>query len=160
MENTVKEQKTAVALRRVGPTDRDLHQLIKHLDEELLTRYPSEGIYGLDFDSPEVEQMTFIVAYLSEKPVGCGALRPLEDGYCELKRFYVDPSQRRQGIASAMLRMLLQQARDEDYDYMRLETGPRQPEAIALYERAGFYHIGLYGPYNCEDYSTCMEIKL
>lgn len=152
-------QKQDFEIRRVDAFSPDLHRMIGELDKALSLLYPSEGIFGVDFDSPAVRNMSFVVAYIQDEPVGCGGLRPL-DGFCELKRFYVSPLHRRKGIATAMLRYFIEQAKADGFTCMRLETGPKQPDAIALYKRAGFYEIGLYGPYTCSDFSTCFEKML
>ena len=102
----------------------------------------------------------FLIAYLDEKPVGCGAIRPLEQGVAEVKRMFVEPVARRQGIAQQILRELERIAVRLGYGTVRLETGVRQPEAIRLYENAGYHRIGCYGT-NAEDpLSVCMEKRL
>ncbi len=79
--------------------------------------------------------------------LGCGALRPLEDGAAELKRMYVVPAARGRGVGRAVLAALEEAARDQGWTTLRLETGPRQPEAAALYSRAGYRPIGPFGAY-------------
>ena len=79
--------------------------------------------------------------------LGCGALRVLGDGVAEVKRMYVAPSARGRGIARAVLAGLEDAARDRGWTTLRLETGPRQPEAIALYTRAGYRPIEAFGGY-------------
>ena len=64
--------------------------------------------------------------------IGCGALRRIADGIGELKRMYVVPAARGQGVAKALLAALEDEARRRGWGTLRLETGPRQPEAIAL----------------------------
>jgi putative acetyltransferase len=149
-----------IELRTVGPDNWDLHQLIAKLDEELLERYPKQGIFGLDFNDPKVKEVTFVIAYLRETPVGCGAIRPLDSDCAELKRFYVDPGYRNQGIASRILIFLEHTAQAFGYHRIRLETGPKQPEAIRLYEKNGYYPIELFGEYIGCEHSLCFEKML
>jgi GNAT superfamily N-acetyltransferase len=141
----------------VEPENRDLRALIDHLDEDLKARYPHEMIYVVDFSDPKVQEMTFVVAYREGKPVGCGGLRPLdpENTVMELKRFYVDPGCRKQGIASRMLLDLEDKARAAGCREIRLETGIKQPEAIALYVKHGYQPIDLFGPYIGDPDSLC-----
>ena len=63
---------------------------------------------------------------------------------CELKRLYVKPEYRRQGIAEMLLDRLISEARETGYSYMVLDTMPALKEAIRLYEKKGFYRIGKY----------------
>lgn len=148
-----------VAFVIVPPEHQDLQALIERLDEELLQRYPHETIYGVDFNDPKVKKMTFVVAYADGQPAGCGGLRPLDDlgegKAMELKRFYVEGSCRKMGIATRMLRFLEEQALEAGYEEIRLETGIKQPEAIGLYVKYGYRPIELYGPYVGDPDSLC-----
>ncbi len=67
------------------------------------------------------------------------------------------PEYRRKGLASAVLDALEDVARDRGYSHLRLETGPAQPEARALYERRGYRHIRTYGQY---EQATAFEVLL
>jgi len=82
------------------PDNKDLMSLINELDEELLTRYPKEGIFTLDFNQPKINTATFVVAYSDNIPVGCGAILPISNDCVELKRFFVRKTHREKGIAS------------------------------------------------------------
>jgi GNAT superfamily N-acetyltransferase len=79
--------------------------------------------------------------------VGCGALRALGDGAAEVKRMYVVPAARGRGVARAVLAGLEAAARERGWSTLRLETGPRQPEAVGLYTRAGYRPIRAFGVY-------------
>ena len=80
----------------------------------------------------------FVLARLDGVPVGCGGFRRFADGVAEIKRMYVAPEARRRGVATALLADLEAHARALDYRSIRLETGTNQPEAMALYQRAGY----------------------
>jgi putative acetyltransferase len=111
----------------------------------------------VDFNDPTIHDMVFALAYYDGIPVGCGALRPLDETSIELKRFFVDPSYRQRGIASKILGFLETAAQSKGYSVIRLETGLLQPEAIALYKRFGYYDIERFGVYlDCEQ-SVCLE---
>jgi GNAT superfamily N-acetyltransferase len=75
----------------------------------------------------------------------------------EVKRMYVHPAHRGRGIGRAILSKLESLARLYGYTTMRLETGVRQPEAIHLYESAGFLRIPCYYPYSDSPLSVCYE---
>lgn len=150
----------AYEIKIVPPDDADLHSLIALLDEEMLTLYPSEGIYGVDFSDPKVLEMTFCVAYAGGKPAGCGALKPLGPGTAELKRFFVNKRFRGRGMASLILNFIEEKAREAGVRLIRLETGPKQPAAIGLYGKFGYVPTELYGEYTNSEYSYCMEKEL
>ncbi len=95
-----------ITIERRTAQHADLRQLIGELDEDLLLRYPPELIHGLDLDHPDVAEITFMVAYVDGEPAGCGAIRKLDAYYAELKRFFVRAAQRRNGIATGLLKAL------------------------------------------------------
>jgi GNAT superfamily N-acetyltransferase len=83
----------------------------------------------------------FLVGYAEGRPVCCGGVKRLPDGACELKRMYVVPDARRRGIARTLLHALEQTARDLGFRVARMDTGPRQQHAMALYEAEGYTPI-------------------
>ncbi len=110
-----------------------------------------------EFDPPGG---AFFVAYVADQPMGCGGLRRYDDATAEIKRMYVVPAARRQGLGRAVLRALEDRARAAGYRRVRLETGTRQPEAISLYESEGYQPIEPYGYYRASPLSRCFEKDL
>jgi len=133
--------------------------LISALNAELTARYPEEGAnhFRLDPDEVEEDRGAFLVAYAHGMPVGCGAIRRLDAKTAEVKRMYVEPAARGYGIGRAVLGALEMQARRLKVDTLVLETGNRQPEALGLYESAGFVRIPAFGEYTRSPLSVCME---
>jgi GNAT superfamily N-acetyltransferase len=84
----------------------------------------------------------FLVGYADGEPVCCGGVKRLSDEACELKRMYVVPSLRRRGVARALLHELEDAGRRLGYTVARMDTGPRQPHAMAFYEAEGYTRIG------------------
>lgn len=74
-------------------------------------------------------------------PVCCGGLKRLPDGACEIKKMFVVPGARGRGVARALLTELEAHARALGYEVARLDTGPKQPRARGMYERAGYETI-------------------
>ena len=79
------------------------------------------------------------------------------DGFVEVKRMFVRNDHRRRGFAKRMLAALEEVALRLGYRTIRLETGVNQPEAIGLYERAGYRLIPCFGEYISDSNSRCFE---
>lgn len=136
----------------VAPDDLRLNPLIAALRAELDARYPEE----IQFEHPAVKEAArFLLVLVDDVSAGCCALQPLGVGEGELKRMYVDPRHRGQRIAHHLMAEVEALAARIGIRHVRLETGVRQPEAITVYERAGFTPIPNYPPYDQWDMSIC-----
>jgi putative acetyltransferase len=102
----------------------------------------------------------FLLATVDGEPVGCCAVQPLDGGECELKRMYVVPGARGAGLGHRLMTEAEWLAVRLGFARIKLETGVRQPEAIAVYERAGFSRIPNYPPYDRWDMSRCYAKSL
>jgi GNAT superfamily N-acetyltransferase len=102
----------------------------------------------------------FLLARLDGSPCGCGGFSRFDDTTAELRRMYVAPQARERGVGGAIVAWLLETARGVGYRRMRLETGNRQEEALALYRSAGFTPIPCWGPYADDPKSRCFELEL
>jgi putative acetyltransferase len=123
----------------------DSTQLIDELTAELAALYEtSDGTAGFKLSDVEVPRAALVVARIDGEPVGCGALRPLDAHAAEVKRMYTRAAYRRKGVAQAILIELERLAVAFGYTTIKLQTGPRQPEAAALYARVGYYPIPRY----------------
>ena len=127
----------------------DAARLIAALNAELTATFPEPGATHFSITSSEVEagDGAFMVAYLDEVAVGCGAVRRLNETTAELKRMYVDPSVRGRGIGRALVEALELEARRLGMARVVLETGTRLAPAIKLYEAMGYERIPLFGQY-------------
>lgn len=151
-------QLSELEVRIVGPDSADLLALIAALDDDIEARYPRHRMVGL----PAAPGGLFflVVAYLVGTPVGCGALRELAPGRGELKRMYVSPWVRRRGVARRVIAVLEAEAVRRGYAAVLLETGVRQPEALALYKSCDFRRIPAFGEYVGSELSVCLEKDL
>ncbi len=101
-----------------------------------------------------------VLAFVNGLAAGCVAMRPLGDGYCEMKRLYVRTDYRRFHIGRILCKELMDTARKQGYKAMRLDTrGSMMQTAIRLYESLGFYEIPPYNNAPFED-MYYMECKL
>ena len=84
---------------------------------------------------------TFLVVWAGAEAVGCGGIKRLPGGACEIKRMYVAPGVRGRGLAVRLLSALEDAARDLGYGVARLDTGPKQPHAQRMYEATGYRSV-------------------
>ena len=154
---------TTVDIRRSTLASPDAVRLIAALNAELAAMFPEPGATHFSLSGAQVEpgDGAFVVAYLGEVAVGCGAVRRLDQVTAELKRMYVAPSVRSQGIGRAIVEALEREARLLGITRVVLETGTRLAPAIRLYETMGYARIPLFGEYlSSPDTSLCFGKSL
>jgi putative acetyltransferase len=136
--------------------------LIQALNVELSGRYPEPGANHFRLEASEVAegQGAFLLAYAGGAAIGCGAVRRRDGDTAEIKRMYVVPHTRGRGVGHAVLMALEEESRRLGIGRIVLETGERQPEALALYARAGFERIPPFGEYIGSPLSVCMAKKI
>lgn len=104
-----------------------------------------------------------MVAYLDEEPVGCGAWKRIDDQTAEIKRIFISKDFRRQGIASALIGALEQDAATHGYTRAILETARTTDDSAALYHKLGFREISYYGSpagaENCRCFEKMLSVK-
>ena len=132
--------------------------LIAALNAELAGRYPEEGATHVRLDPDEVVEGrgAFLVASRAGLPIGCGGVRRIDEQQAEIKRMFVRFEERGQGVGRALPFALEVEARQFGVSRLVLETGIRQAEALALYERAGSSRIAPFGEYAGSPPSVCM----
>jgi GNAT superfamily N-acetyltransferase len=138
-----------IEIRRSTLASPDAARLIAALNAELKATFPEPGATHFSLAAAEIApgDGAFVVAYLDEVAVGCGAVRRLDQATAELKRMYVDPSVRGRGIGRALVAALESEARQLGITRVVLETGTRLAPAIKLYEAMGYARIPLFGEY-------------
>ncbi|WPH16645.1 GNAT family N-acetyltransferase [Variovorax paradoxus] len=140
-----------------NPGQPDVIQLIDDLDAYQKPLYPPESHYGIDIAALSAAHVLFAVARdEAGMAIGCGAL-VMNAGYGELKRMYVRPQNRGQGVATKVLGFLEAEAAVRGCAVFRLETGVRQPEALAFYARAGYARRERFGDYPDDPLSVFMQ---
>jgi GNAT superfamily N-acetyltransferase len=136
-------------LRRETLAGDAARELIPRLNAELSEAYPEAGAnhFGLADADVAPGRGAFLVVYRDGRPVGCGAVRLIDSTTAELKRMYVEPQVRGQGLGRRLVAALEAEARSLGAARVLLETGTRQAAALALYETCGFVRVPLYGEY-------------
>jgi GNAT superfamily N-acetyltransferase len=146
-------------LVRTNSDDPDFKSLVTLLDEDLAKRDGDQHSFYHQFNKIDTIKHA-IVAYENNEPVGCGAIKEYNKESMEVKRMYTLPDMRGKGVASKILKELETWAAELSYKKCLLETGKRQPEAIQLYRKNGYYAIPNYGQYAGVENSVCFEKEL
>lgn len=168
---TTERVPAGLRIERVPITHPDAQALIEAVQAEYVARYGGQDespIDPADFEDPLGQ---FFVAYLcdadaDDAPVATGAWRRSSvealgaEVTAEVKRMYVVPSAQRRGVARRMLAHLEATAAAAGVEAMVLETGMRQPEAIALYESSGYEPIPGFGYYCGSELSRCFGRRI
>jgi putative acetyltransferase len=143
-----------------SPDQPDVARLIGELDAYQTALYPAESNHLLDIASLMRPQVLFAVARdVAGEAVGCGAL-VLAGEFGELKRMYVPPRCRGQGVAKRLMQFLEAEAARRGCTLLRLETGIHQPEALGLYAAAGYARSGPFDGYVDDPLSVFMQKAL
>lgn len=149
---------TTITLERADTPD--ARTLIAELDALLEPLYPPDNRFGYSVDKIIKQGVHFFVVRVDDVPAGCGGIQFVENEFGELKRMYIRPQFRGMGLAKQLLNHLQDKARAHNVALLRLETGIHQTDAIAMYEKFGFYRIAPFGVYTDDPSSRCYEKKI
>ena len=150
-------------LRAVAYDHPDVAVLVAAVQREYVQRYGDEDATPVDPAEFAPPHGFFTVGYLAGTPVACGGWRargsaadePLREGDAEVKRMFVLAAHRGRGYARAVLAELERTATGAGRRRIVLETGTRQPEAVALYTSAGYAPLAAFGVYRHSPNSRC-----
>jgi putative acetyltransferase len=151
--------KTMLALIRTDSGNEDFIALVRLLDADLAIRDGKDHAFYAQFNKIDAIKHA-VVAYSDGVPAGCGAVKYYAGETAELKRMFVRPEFRGQGIAGSILKELEEWARELAFEHLILETGKAQPEAIGLYTKNGYGRMPNYGQYEHVENSVCMKKSL
>ena len=141
---------------RTDSSNTDFRALVALLDEDLALRDGEDNAFYAQFNGIAVLKHC-VVYYENGIALGCGALKRFDANSMEVKRMFVNPEVRGKGIASLLLVALENWAKELGYEQCVLETGLRQPEAIALYKKNKYNIIPNYPPYEGVANSICFR---
>jgi GNAT superfamily N-acetyltransferase len=133
-------------VRRIPADSPKALMLVQAMVDEMI------AVYGVGLDAgPSATPADFsppgggfVAIYEGERAIAGGGVKRLSDDAAEIKRMFVAPDQRGRGVARALLGALEDLARELGYTTTRLDTGNRQPHALALYLSAGYLEIPDY----------------
>ncbi len=145
-----------ITLVRTNSDDLHFISLVKCLDADLAERDGPEHAFYAQFN--KVDSIKYaVVAYEKGLYVACGAIKEYDENTMEVKRIYTVPAYRGKGIAKKVLAALEEWTIELNHSICKLETGKNQPEAIRLYNQAGYSLIPNYGQYIGIANSVCFE---
>ena len=153
-----------IVVAQERPDSPDASALIDELEAHLASRYPAESRHGFSVQRLIDDGVDFVVLRVDGEAVACGGIllvdAPGDEPYGEIKRMYVRPGHRGEGLGRRVLEHLDAHARARGITLLRLETGIDQREAIGLYESMGFRACPPFGPYREDPLSPCYERRL
>jgi putative acetyltransferase len=145
-----------IKIIRTDSSNQDFIQLVRMLDADLAERDGKDHSFYAQFNT--INKIKYaVVAYENDIPVSCGAVKEYDHEVMEVKRMYTLPANRGKGIAGKVLTELETWAKELAYKKCLLETGKRQPEAIALYLKSGYSQVENYDQYAGVENSLCFE---
>jgi len=132
--NTANQFNDAINLFQEYANSLNISLAFQNFDEEL-------NIINSMYGSPTG---CLLLVYDNELPIACAAYRKIGEDVCELKRMYIKPDYRRNGVGQEIMNILCTRAKLNGYKLMRLDTLDTMIPAIKLYSNNGFYTIDAY----------------
>jgi ribosomal protein S18 acetylase RimI-like enzyme len=132
--NTTDQFNDAISLFQEYANSLNISLAFQNFDEEL-------NIINSMYGSPTG---CLLLVYDNELPIACAAYRKIGEDICELKRMYIKPDYRRNGVGQEIMNILCTRAKLNGYKLMRLDTLDTMTPAIKLYSNNGFYTINAY----------------
>jgi putative acetyltransferase len=149
----------AVSIQVEPSVSPEVLPLLAQMDAYFAELYPAESIHTLSAEALAQPGVTFLVARINGKVAGCGAMVE-QSTYAEFKRVFVQPAFRGLAVGCAVLEELERQATAAGLSTIYVETGVAQPEALRLFERAGYRRRGPFGDYADDPLSVFLEKRL
>lgn len=141
---------------RTSSDDKDFQKLVAELDAYLRVYDGEDHAFYSQYN--KIDNLKYVVvAYENDIAVGCGAMKQFADDSMEIKRMYVLPDKRAEGVATTILNCLEKWAMELNYKRSVLETGEGLTAAIGLYNKNGYKKIPNFGQYENIETSKCFE---
>ncbi len=149
-------------IKLTDPASEPCILLIAQSDSYLQSLYPPESQHLESIAALKMPNVLFIGGYFDNKLVACGAVKILNDDGCygEIKRVFVSEHYRGRGFSKQIMANLEQHLINANVAIVRLETGIKQPKALALYRSLGYWVREPFGKYQPDPLSVFMEKQL
>lgn len=145
-----------ITFTKTDSNNGDFQKLVALLDDYLKEINGENHSFFSKFNT--IDTLSHVlVAYSDGKPVGCGAFKPFSEKEAEIKRMFVLEEFRGQGLGRKILKNLEYWAEESNFDFCILETSKDMPNAVKLYQKAGYSSIQNYGQYKDVESSVCMK---
>ncbi|MBB6324776.1 GNAT superfamily N-acetyltransferase [Algoriphagus iocasae] len=148
-----------IQLLRTDSSNPDFQNLVKKLDAYLAFIDGDETAFYSQYNKIDMLKNA-VVLFEDGNAMACGAIKKMDENSMEVKRMYTDEASRGKGFAKKVLTELEEWAKELGFEFCVLETGKRQPDAIALYEKCGYQKIPNYGQYFGIENSVCFQKPL
>lgn len=141
------------------PNEADAILLMEELSKTLEAITGASGKNSFNSEDVCVPRSLFVIAYdEEEEPIGCGAIRPIDENVAELKRMFAKVKTK--GVGTQILSYLEMQAKKLGYSAIWLETRLINEDAVLFYKKNGYRKISNYGKYAGNSKAICFEKKL
>lgn len=144
-------------IRQISPLE--AVGLIAELDAYQEKLYPPESNHLESIERLREPNVKMYGCLINDAMAAIGAVKLMAD-YGEIKRLFVSPRHRGEGLAKKLIARLEMEIVDAGLAYARLETGVLQHEAIGLYKSLGYAIRGPFGPYEADPHSVFMEKRV
>ena len=144
-------------IRHINPIQ--AKALIEELDSYQSRLYPAESCHLDSIETLQADNVTFLAAFENQEIIAIGSVK-LFDTYGELKRIYVPKKQRGKQLAQKIIAALELVVKQQQLDWVKLETGPASVEAVNLYKKLGYQKCQKFGNYQDDPHSIFMQKQL
>jgi len=145
---------------RETPDQPEVLVFLGKADDRSALLYPAESRHGLSLSALLSADIRFFVARQDGRALGCVGYLLLPDQAAEMKRLFVDPTARGQGVGGAIVQAVEHAAAGEGVRTLFLETGVKSLEALRLYKRLGYIECEPFATYRYDPLSVFMTKPL
>ncbi|WP_100637384.1 GNAT family N-acetyltransferase [Marinomonas sp. ef1] len=140
----------------------EIEQLLTEHLEDMFAASPPECVFALDLNGLKKPNITFWTVWEDSQLLGCGALKTLDETHAEIKSMRTTSAARNKGVASTLLRHIIDAAKQKGLNKISLETGSQDFFAPArkLYTKHNFTECGPFSDYKLDPYSVFMTRSL
>lgn len=149
-----------IHIQRETPDQQDVLGFLSAADQRSASLYPTESRTGPSLSALLSAEVRFFVARDDHRALGCGGYIRMGEDAAEMKRVFVEPAARGQGVGKALVSAIEQAALHEGVRTLFLETGVKSAEALGLYQKAGFEVCAPFADYQPDPLSIFMMKQL